>query len=297
MGEAGTRGLTFGTALRLGRVSNLPTVWTNVLAGLALSGAAFGPALFIVLCIAFSCFYIAGMYLNDAFDRELDARERPERPIPAGAVSARTVFAAGFGLLAAGWLILLGLCYGTTDGAGWRLPVIGLLLAGAIVLYDVWHKANPLSPVLMGICRMLVYIGAALAAASTLPADVALAAAVALCYLIGLTYAAKQETLKRVANLWPLGFLAVPALYALWVAASGVAGLVAALAFLAWGGYALSFLLRERADIPRAVVSLIAGICLLDAVFVVGAGHDLLALVALAAFGLTLALQRRIAGT
>ena len=26
------------TALRLGRVSNLPTVWTNALAGIALSG-------------------------------------------------------------------------------------------------------------------------------------------------------------------------------------------------------------------------------------------------------------------
>jgi 4-hydroxybenzoate polyprenyltransferase len=34
---------------------------------------------------------------------------------------------------------------------------------GAIVLYDSHHKNNPLSPVLMGMCRMLVYITSALA--------------------------------------------------------------------------------------------------------------------------------------
>ena len=34
-------------------------------------------------------FYIGGMYLNDAFDRDIDARERPERPIPSGHVGAR----------------------------------------------------------------------------------------------------------------------------------------------------------------------------------------------------------------
>ena len=44
------------------------------------------------------------MYLNDAFDREIDARERPERPIPSGRIGAGPVFAIGFGLLAAGVL-------------------------------------------------------------------------------------------------------------------------------------------------------------------------------------------------
>ena len=33
------------------------------------------------------CLYAAGMVLNDAFDAELDARERPERPIPSGRIS------------------------------------------------------------------------------------------------------------------------------------------------------------------------------------------------------------------
>ena len=46
------------------------------------------------------------MYLNEAFDREVDARERPERPIPAGEVDAKTVFSLGFAMLGLGVLAL-----------------------------------------------------------------------------------------------------------------------------------------------------------------------------------------------
>lgn len=298
MGAARAGGLSLDVALRLGRVSNLPTVWTNVAAGTALSGALLSPVLFLALALAFSLFYVAGMYLNDAFDREIDARERPERPIPAGLVSARTVFAAGFGLLAAGWLLLVAIGYLPAEGTGWRGPLAGALLAAAILLYDAWHKGNPLSPLLMGLCRLLVYLGAGAAAAAALPPALLVAAGVALAYLIGLTYAAKEENLQQIGKLWPLAFLAVPAGYAVWTAATGPAGILAAFAFLAWQGYALSFLLRpERRDVPRAVVSLIAGLCLLDALFVIAAGQPALALFAAAAFLLTLALQRRIAGT
>jgi len=88
------------TALRLGRVSNLPTVWTNALAGALLAGAALGAELALAV-LAFSLFYTGGMFLNDAFDAPWDARERPERPIPSGAAGAREVFLWGFGMLAA----------------------------------------------------------------------------------------------------------------------------------------------------------------------------------------------------
>jgi hypothetical protein len=298
MGQARADGLTWGVALRLGRVSNVPTVWTNVAAGVALSGAAFPLGVTAGLVLALSLFYIGGMYLNDAFDRHIDARERPERPIPAGIVAAKTVFAVGFGLLAAGWLMLVAIGYVPGDGTGWRAPFVGALLAGAIVVYNMWHKANPLSPVIMGLCRMLVYVAAAVAVAPYLSGEVVVAAAVALCYLIGLTYAAKQETLGRINNAWPLGFLAVAVGYAGWTATMGPAAFLAAAAFLGWLAYSMLFLLRPGwVNVPRAVVSLIAGLCLLDGVFIAGAGHDWLALAAGAAFLLTLALQRHIPGT
>jgi hypothetical protein len=298
MDQARTDKLTFPVALRLGRVSNVPTVWTNVAAGVALAGAAFPLGIFAALVVALSLFYIGGMYLNDAFDREIDARERPERPIPSGIVTAQTVFAIGFGLMAAGWLLLLAIGYVPDDGTGWRAPLAGALLGGAIVLYDMWHKANPMSPLIMGLCRVLVYVTAALAVAPFVSTGVALAAVVALAYLIGLTYAAKQENLGRITNAWPLGFLGVAVVYAVWAATTGLAGFLAAAGFIGWLAWSMQFLLMpDRVNVPRAVVSLIAGLCLLDAVFMAGAGYTWPALLAAAAFLLTLALQRHIPGT
>jgi 4-hydroxybenzoate polyprenyltransferase len=297
MDQARTDGLTLGVALRLGRVSNVPTVWTNAAAGVALAGVAF-PLVFAGLVVALSLFYIGGMYLNDAFDREIDARERPERPIPSGIVAVQTVFAIGFGMMAAGWLMLVAIGYMPDEGTGWQAPFAGALLAGAIVVYDMWHKANPLSPLIMGLCRVLVYVTAALAVAPFLSSDVVIAAVVALAYLIGLTYAAKQENLGRITNAWPLGFLAVAVGYAAWTATTGLAAFLAAAVFIGWLAWSMQFLLMpDRVNVPRAVVSLIAGLCLLDAVFIASAGYTWPILLAAAAFLLTRALQRHIPGT
>ena len=112
--------MRWSVALTLGRVSNLPTVWTNALAGVVLAGGAAGDARVPWILLAMSLFYVAGMYLNDAFDREFDARQRPERPIPSGEVAARTVFTAGFGMLTAGVALLAWLGLGTAQGTGWR---------------------------------------------------------------------------------------------------------------------------------------------------------------------------------
>ena len=68
----GTPRVKLSTALRLGRVSNLPTVTSNVLAAVALSGAHPSPSTIVGTCIAVSLMYVAGMWLNDAFDRDID---------------------------------------------------------------------------------------------------------------------------------------------------------------------------------------------------------------------------------
>src|SRR5688572_31926696 len=108
--------MRLGVALRLGRVSNLPTVTSNVLAAVALAGARPSPAVLVALCAGLSAFYVGGMYLNDAFDRDIDRRERPERPIPSGQVDAATVFLAGFGLLGAGLAVVAALALGGDRG-------------------------------------------------------------------------------------------------------------------------------------------------------------------------------------
>ena len=110
--------MNLAVALRLGRVSNLPTVWTNALAGIVLAGGHAADPRTLPLLVALSLFYVAGMYLNDAFDAEIDARERPERPIPSGQVSAETVFTVGFAMMALGLALLAWAGYGVAGGTG-----------------------------------------------------------------------------------------------------------------------------------------------------------------------------------
>src|SRR4029453_13938866 len=125
--------MNWGVALRLGRVSNLPTVWTNTLTGIVLAGGSIADPRTPPLLVALSLFYVAGMYLNDAYDAEIDAHERPERPIPSGEVSAGTVLALGFGMMALGLALLIWVGYGAAAGTGLG-PLMGGLGVGAAIV-------------------------------------------------------------------------------------------------------------------------------------------------------------------
>ena len=286
------------TALQLGRVSNLPTVWSNVLAGVGLAGTATVDFRLLLLVVSMSLFYTGGMFLNDAFDHGFDAKVWPGRPIPSGQVSAAQVYAFGIGMMVVGFVLLAWVGYRFEPLTQWRPVAAGLALAGAILFYNWHHKNNPLSPLLMGVCRMLVYITAALAVLAVVPAQVIYAAVILLCYLIGLTYAAKKEHLGRLENIWPLAFLAVPLIYGIYLALSQPMVVLPLAALTAWVIYALSLLRRRKpGDVPRAVVSLIAGISILDAMLLTSAGAVMLAWFSIAAFGATLTLQRWVSGT
>lgn len=290
--------MDLSVAFKLGRVSNLPTVWTNVLTGAALAGTASADARLAVLLTALSLFYVGGMFLNDAFDAAFDAKARPERPIPSGQVSAAQVYALGFGMLALGVALLAWVGYGWEPFTQWRPGLAGFALAAAIVFYNWHHKENPLSPLIMGLCRVLVYLAAAFAVVAEPPPAVYIAAAMLLCYLIGLTYAAKKEHLDRLDGFWPLAFLALPIIYGIALSIEQHIAWLALAAFAAWIAFALRLLVRRRpGDVPRGVVSLIAGISLLDAVLLAGHGAAGLAALAVVAFVLTLALQRWVSGT
>lgn len=279
--------MTLFTALRLGRVSNLPTVTSNVLAAVALSGARPGLWHVALVCLAMSMLYVGGMYLNDAFDRDIDARERPDRPIPSGQVAATTVFGAGFGLLGGGVVMIAALC-----GASWRPVASAIVLAALIVLYNVHHKRNRFSPVLMGLCRVGVYTTAALAASGDLDRAVIVGCGGLFAYLIGLTYVARSENLREIGAMWPLAFLAVP-----FVVGRPTTPLSWAIyiGFGLWVVRALRLITSRR--IRDAVTSLIAAISLLDALFVVRLDRPAMAGVAVVAFALTLVFQRVVPGT
>jgi len=284
--------MTLGVALRLGRVSNLPTVITNVLAAIALASASPSPPIVVAICAAISLLYIAGMYLNDAFDRTIDAIERPDRPIPSGQVSAAEVFGAGFALLAFGVLAIAAIA--VTVGAGWLPVASGVVLAGLIVFYDMRHKSNPLAPVIMGLCRVGAYTTAALAAGGALGEPLWIGCGLLLAYLIGLTFIARHEGKSRLTRLWPLLFLALP-LVVLQPMGRGHWAFAIYLMFLGWTLRCVRLVFGGH--IRDAVGGLIAGISLLDALFVIRSDRPVLAAVACGAFVLTTVFQRRIAGT
>src|SRR5436190_24060487 len=114
------------TLLVLGRVSNLPTVWSNCLAGWWLGGAGNSDRLPVVFAGA-TCLYIGGMFLNDAMDVEFDRVHGKERPIPSLAIRLEAVSRWGLS-----WLALVGGCWiwaGAVTGA------FGVLLMLRVVLY------------------------------------------------------------------------------------------------------------------------------------------------------------------
>jgi hypothetical protein len=278
------------TALRLGRVSNLPTVTSNVLAAIALAGVGASTATVVLACAAMSMMYVAGMFLNDAFDRDLDRVERPERPIPSGEIDAASVFAAGFALLVGGVLVVA--FAAVVTGAGLRPIASAIALAALIVFYDAYHKQNPWSPMVMGLCRAAVYTTAALLVRDNLCSEVLVGAALLLAYLVGLTFVARQENLSTFATAWPLAFLAAPFVLA------PPSGSLAIAIYVAFALNVLRALDRlRRREIRTAVIALIAGISLYDALVCANNGCTILALAAVAAFTATTVLQRLVPGT
>ena len=212
--------------LLLARVSNLPTIWSNVLAGaLAASGAAALPDVDLLLQIAaaVSCFYVGGMFLNDAFDAEFDARTRPERPVPSGDVTRREAFAVGGLLLAAGMLAL---------PPGLAILMLGAALAAAILFYDFRHKGDALAPLVMGACRGLVYLIAGAAVGDVSTAVIA-GAVLMMAYVVGLTIVAKQAgpAARWLVPLLIAGISIVDALFIAAVTSSVSLALVAAAGF------------------------------------------------------------------
>lgn len=290
MTSLATPATSWATLLKLGRVSNLPTVWTNTLAGALIAGGSWQDARLAIVISAMSLFYEGGMFLNDYFDREIDARERPERPIPSFEIAPGMVAAIGSGLIAAGLLLLAIL--------GLEALGLGLLLAALIVAYDLHHKGNPFAPMLMGMCRALVYIIAAMALVGSLPRPLIIAAVALLAYVAGISYAAWQERLDRPSNLWPLALLAIPLLAVISTLQQGATGIAIYLGLVAAIGWAIYLLMtRPPGGVPRAVGLLIAAISLVDAAFIASVGATGPALVAVAGFFATLGLQRYISGT
>lgn len=144
--------------LQLTRPANIITAVADIWAGFAVSGAAtlilsqyagngnLYALPLIWLSLSTIGLYGGGVAFNDVFDAQLDAIERPERPIPSGKV--KQSHAAWMAAL----LILLGIL------AAFQVNIWSCFIALAVgllaVLYDAWGKHQAIfGPINMGLCR------------------------------------------------------------------------------------------------------------------------------------------------
>ena len=181
--------------LRLVRLPTLFTALADIFLGFLLTHSSFvsdeGPSplpSFLLLCAASAGLYLSGMVFNDYFDRLIDAEERPNRPIPSGAISAASAFRLAAALMLAG--VASAACVGIPS------TIVALSLCVLIVGYDGGLKKTPLGPLLMGSCRVgNVLLGAsAVPSLSVLFASPQLPIAIGLgTYIVGVTLFARQE--------------------------------------------------------------------------------------------------------
>lgn len=279
------------TLVILGRVSNLPTVWSNCLAGWWLGGGENYQNL-PWLFFGVTALYLGGMFLNDAFDVDFDRQHRPERPIPSGVISVPVVWAWGMAWLVLGAvsLIILGKITG----------VLALILLVCILLYDATHKAITASPLLMGMCRFWIYVIAGSTGSWGINGWPIWCGVALGLYVAGLSLLAQRENSRGPLPYWPLILLAVPVFLALLMNPgdnrSKVIGYSVIL--LLWVARCTRTIFQgSGVNVGRIVSGLLAGIVLVDWLAVAPGCPNALGVVFLILFGATLGLQHFVPAT
>jgi 4-hydroxybenzoate polyprenyltransferase len=279
------------TLLVLGRVSNLPTVWSNCLAGWLLGGGGRWETLGALVAGA-TALYVGGMFLNDAFDVEFDQVHRRERPIPSGQITVVAVWAWGFGWLALGLVLLAPL--------GRTPALLAFALVAGIVLYDALHKLVAFAPLLMAACRSLLYLLAGAAAERGVGGLVLWSSLALGSYITGLSYFAVHESAKRGLPRWPVLLLFAPVALAVAVNAGSyrLRALLLSLLLGAWIVRSLDHAFRQIGpNVGAAIAGLLAGIALVDLLAVAGGETVGIGLAFLGCFVAALLLQRLVPAT
>ncbi|MEU6914167.1 SCO3242 family prenyltransferase [Streptomyces olindensis] len=183
------------------RLPALFSVPGDALAGAAAAGAR--PDARALLAIGSSlCLYEAGMALNDWADRDVDAVERPHRPLPSGRIRPAAALTAACALTAAGLAL--------AARAGRPALTVAAPLAATVWAYDLGLKHTPAGPVAMGAARGLdLLMGAA---ATTGRTGRALSSAALLgTHTVAVTTVSRHEA-RGGSPLAPLAALATTAL-------------------------------------------------------------------------------------
>jgi 4-hydroxybenzoate polyprenyltransferase len=243
----------------------------------------------------FSLFYVAGAFLKDAGDSDIDRLEHPDRPIPAGQFTRAGILKSGYGLIVFALLALtaahvLAVAEHGSKGIAWL--VASLLLALLIMGFDVNRGFRSL---LLSLCRVMIIITGSYLLTAVLPPPVVVGAALSLSYLLGIAFIVKQEGVAWIAQSLPVLLLAVPIVFGLLHVSTSAWILLPIFLLCALICLAVYLVRRGRPpDVPRATKLLVAGICLLDAILIAPYAATSWVLVATGLFLVTLVLQRRI---
>lgn len=267
--------------LTLGRISNLPTVWTNCCAAWVLNRLgrdspffdlppegvsdqlSFSLSQWLWILLGASLLYVAGTTLNDAFDEEYDREHNKERPIPAGVLKPWEVWSLGFAELFGGATIL----YLKAEVS----PVYLAMLCVTILAYDAVHKKWAGSVLLMGGCRLFLWW--TIATAGTLISNelsplVYVWSIALLLYIVGITFVARGEATGSLPSVpWPYILLFVQVIFGLFFCFYGARWLVLPIiAILGWGIYmGVCHARRKGPDIGKGVALWLALITIGDA--------------------------------
>lgn len=289
---------------QLMRPANLLTAAADVLAGAAL---AFGethsaaptafPANLWLLVLSTVGLYGGGVVLNDVFDAQLDAVERPERPIPSGRVSLGQASALGIILLVIG----VGAAYLYRPYSGW----LALITAGLAVFYDRFGKHHALfGPLNMGLCRgvnLLLGVSAAgtLAVKVLWPVGLVPVVYIAAVTMVsrGEVHGGRRSTLYGAATM----FLAVSVVQLVVAAQVGtlpvVMGFIGLHLFLLFRPLLVAIQHPVGPNIGQAVKAGVLSLIVMDAAWAALSGHWLLALCILALLPLSVPVAKYFAVT
>ena len=292
--------------LKMLRISNAPTIISNVMVGLALAIQSHAlefksvlspPRLdylkpLFVISVALLLIYFSGMIFNDAIDARWDKKHRPDKPIPSGVIRNRDAWLTASVMLGCGVLLI-----GMFQGSG--AMVLSIVLSVVVLAYTFLHRWIIPAVILMAMSRALVYFVAMTALRPPPPFVHLLGFCIAIgVYTALLTLIGRREHKGESKYAWLVWLMIIPPIIPMVMyGESHEFAWILLVVFTAWLLFAWRDF-RQPTNRPIAGMhTLLAGFCLLDCVLIASIGELSILIVSLICFVFTVAAHRKVMGT
>jgi 4-hydroxybenzoate polyprenyltransferase len=268
--------------LTLVRFPNLFTLPSNILAGYFSTHThnTIEINTIVLVILVSACLYAAGVIFNDVADRQIDRKERPNRPIPSGKITQRNaIFLA---------LLLIVISITVSYFISAATFTVVLLLITIILLYDFVLKDSLFGPAAMGATRVLnILLGASPNLSNFIEGEtdqvfyrLCLVCISEAIYISGISALSKYETQKRPSfqlGLHALPFLS-PLIIGFYAAITGLFNDNTWIYLSIFGGFILSMIkvtnssksIMTNITLQKMIGLLIVGIIVHDAVYIGG---------------------------